>query len=172
MQAAGPRQSRALHPVYVGCVHDRPPSNEKYTPDSPTPGVNGHVVGSPALHASMSMLSLAPATTSDGSCASIATAGSFCLFCENGRSRFWLPTVTSVPVPSGGGSATGAATAGPAPANTRNNAAPAATNLNVRVGPPLPLRGAMHPGPSAYSHGYPPLTGKSARGKAAAISPE
>src|SRR5260370_4326738 len=134
MQAAGPRQSRALHPVYVGCVHDRPPSNEKYTPDSPTPGVNGHVVGSPALHVSSSMLSLAPATTTDGSCASIATAGSFCLFCENGVTG--LPTVTSVPV--SGGSATGAAAPVPAPATTRNNAAPAAAHLTVRIGSPLP----------------------------------
>jgi hypothetical protein len=81
--------------VYVGCVHEWPPSNEKYTPETPTPSVNGHVVGSPALHASMSMLSLEPATTTDGSWASIATAGSFCLFCENGA--VGLPTVTSVP---------------------------------------------------------------------------
>ena len=32
----------------------------------------------------MSMLSLAPATTKSGSLGSMATAGSFCLFCENG----------------------------------------------------------------------------------------
>ena len=30
-------------------------------PDTPTPSVKGQVVGSPALQASMSMLSLAPA---------------------------------------------------------------------------------------------------------------
>src|SRR6266436_7963635 len=119
MQAAGPRQSRALHPVYVGCVHDRPPSNEKYTPDTPTPGVNGQVVGSPALHASMSMLSFEPATTTDGSCASIATAGSFCLFCENGDAG--LPTVTSVP--AAGLAGAGWPRAVPAPANTTNNPA-------------------------------------------------
>src|SRR5215472_17201266 len=131
--AAGPRQSRALHPVYVGCVHEAPPSKEKYTPETPTPGVNGHVVGSPALHASMSISSLAPATTSDGLCASIATAGSFCLFCENGDDG--LPTVTSVPMV--GWLAAGLAMAVPATVSTRNDAAAAAVNLIVRIGPPL-----------------------------------
>src|SRR5258708_17779318 len=115
--AAGPRQSRELHPVYVGCAHEWPPSNEKYTPETPTPCVNGQVVGSPALQASMSMLSLAPATTSDGSCASIATAGSFCLFCENGD--VGLPTVTRLPV--AGCSASGPARAVPVPASTSYN---------------------------------------------------
>jgi hypothetical protein len=71
--------------------------------------VNGHVVGSPAAHDSSSISSLAPATTTPGSWASIATAGSFCLFCENGVDG--LPTDTSV---SGGGAAT--ATAAPAKA--------------------------------------------------------
>src|SRR5436190_6396429 len=58
------------------------------------PGVNGHVVGSPALQASMSMLSLEPATRTFGLFASTASAGSFCLFCENGDGG--LPTLTSV----------------------------------------------------------------------------
>ena len=53
-------------------------------PDVPTSGVNGHVVSFPALHGSRSMLSLAPAARIVGSFASIATAGSFCLFCGNG----------------------------------------------------------------------------------------
>lgn len=42
----------------------------------------------------MSMLSLTPAAMTFGWFASIAIAGSFCLFCENGVSG--LPTVTSV----------------------------------------------------------------------------
>src|SRR5215472_13650608 len=75
----------------------------------------------------MSMLSLEPATTIDGSCASIATAGSFCLFCENGDRG--LPTVTGVPV-------AGLADAAPAPISTTNNTAAAAANFGVRIGPP------------------------------------
>src|ERR1700761_5505469 len=78
----------------------------------------------------MSMLSLAPATITDGWLASIATAGSFCLFCENGDTG--LPTVTSVP-------GVGAAMAVPAiaiPPSTTDNDAPAAANLSVRIGPP------------------------------------
>src|SRR5215471_14068388 len=133
MQAAGPRQSRPVHPVYVGCVHFWPPSKEKYTPETPTPGVNGHVVGSPALHASMSISSFEPATTIDGWAASIATAGSFCLFCENGDGG--LPFVTSVPVV--GVTLSGLAMAVPAPASTRNSTAPTAANLIVRIGTPL-----------------------------------
>src|SRR5436190_10291544 len=58
------------------------------------PGVNGHVVSFPALHASRSMLSLAPEARMFGWFASIATAGSFCLFCENGLGG--LPMVTRV----------------------------------------------------------------------------
>ena len=42
----------------------------------------------------MSMLSLEPAASTSGWLASIATAGSFCLFAENGE--LGLPTVTSV----------------------------------------------------------------------------
>src|SRR5215211_6680744 len=62
-------------------------------PETPTPGVNGQVVGSPALQDSMSMLSFAPAARMFGCAASTAIAGSFCLFCENTASL--LPTVTS-----------------------------------------------------------------------------
>src|SRR5215470_16468556 len=89
------------------------------------------------------MLSLAPATTIDGLAASIATAGSFCLFCENGDDG--LPTVTSVPVagPAGAGLA-GAdlAIAAPAPISTTKDTAAAAANFGVRIGPPLPFRAA------------------------------
>src|SRR5260370_39825840 len=89
----------------------------------------------------MSMLSLAPATTTDGWLASIATAGSFCLFCENGDTG--LPTVTSVPV--AGGSVTGSATAVPAIASTMNNDVPAAANLSVRIGPHPPALSCAGP---------------------------
>src|SRR5882757_7011643 len=57
----------------------------------------------------MSMLSFEPATTTDGLCASMATAGSFCLFCENGDAG--LATVTSVPVAGPACGWTAAATA-------------------------------------------------------------
>src|SRR5262249_22302488 len=85
----------------------------------------------------MSMLSLEPATTIDGSCASMATAGSFCLFCENGDRG--LPTVTSVPVAGlAGASVAGAglAIAAPVPISTTNSTAAAAANFGVRIGPP------------------------------------
>ena len=59
----------------------------------------------------MSMLSLAPATTTAGSLGSMATAGSFCLFCENGLGG--LPMLTRV----------SCAAAGPASAATRTVAA-------------------------------------------------
>ena len=39
----------------------------------------------------MSMLSLAPVTRTLGSLASIAIAGSFCLFCENGTEEAVVP---------------------------------------------------------------------------------
>jgi hypothetical protein len=93
VQAAGPRQPRALQPLYVGWCQDAPLSKEKYAPETPTPFVNGQVDGSPAAQDSMSISSFAPATTTEGSCASMATAGSFCLFWENGVDG--LPTVTS-----------------------------------------------------------------------------
>src|SRR3954468_14123443 len=66
-------------------------------PETPTPGVNGHVLSAAALHASMSMLSLAPAATTFGCIGSMATAGSFCLFCENGP--VGLPAVTRLSPP-------------------------------------------------------------------------
>src|SRR5919197_2135340 len=62
-------------------------------PDPPTSGVNGQVLSVPALQASMSMLSFAPAATMSGSIGLMATVGSFCLFCENGV--VGLPTVTN-----------------------------------------------------------------------------
>ncbi len=40
--------------------------NEKYTPETPTPAVNGQVVGSPAAQDSMSISSFEPATTTFG----------------------------------------------------------------------------------------------------------
>src|SRR5437867_6927095 len=43
------------------------------------------------------MLSLAPAASTFGLCASTASAGSFCLFCENGDGG--LPTLTRVSPP-------------------------------------------------------------------------
>ena len=43
-------------------VHVVPLSNEKYTPETPTPGVNGQVLSAPALQASMSISSFEPAT--------------------------------------------------------------------------------------------------------------
>ena len=54
----------------------------------------------PALHASMSISSLLPETRTLGWLASIAMAGSFCLFCENGAGGLPLLTKTSVPAPS------------------------------------------------------------------------
>jgi len=67
-------------------------------PETPTPFVNGHVVSSPELHASMSMLSFAPAARTAGWFASIATDGSFCLFSENGDTG--LPVLTRFEVPA------------------------------------------------------------------------
>ena len=56
-------------------------------PDRPIPGVKGHVVASPAAHASMSISSFAPAASTVGWLTSRASAGSFSLFCENGVAR-------------------------------------------------------------------------------------
>src|SRR5215207_11178957 len=89
--------------MYSGCVQVRPLSVENWTPERPTPGVNGHVRSSPALHASMSMLSLAPAAMIDVLTGLTASPGSFCLFCENRLSL--LPTVTSVEPPGVSGAA-------------------------------------------------------------------
>src|SRR6266566_6135212 len=63
-------------------------------PETPTPGVNGQVVGFPALQASRSISSFEPAARIVGLLASTASAGSFCLFWANGE--VGLPTVTSV----------------------------------------------------------------------------
>src|SRR3954468_22531054 len=82
------------------------------------PGVNGQVVGSPAAQVSMSMLSFDPAASTFVWLASTATAGSFCLFCENGP--VGLPTVTSE---------SPWARAGAATARLARTAAPAARNL-------------------------------------------
>src|SRR5437868_6007691 len=87
-----PRQFRAENPVYVGCCHVVPLLFEKYTPEVPTPNVNGHVTSLRLLHASRSISSFAPAATMFGAAGLIATAGSFCLFCGNGVPMF--PTVT------------------------------------------------------------------------------
>ena len=89
--------TRAEKPVYVGWVHVRPASVENWMPDKPTPGVNGQVRSSPALHASRSMLSFAPAARIAGFTGFTARPGSFCLFWENSESL--LPTVTSVDPP-------------------------------------------------------------------------
>jgi hypothetical protein len=70
--------------VYVGWIHDLPESNEKYMPETPTPGVNGQgLEGNWLLHACSSISSFEPATTML-LLASTAMAGSFCLFPENG----------------------------------------------------------------------------------------
>src|SRR6266536_2278633 len=63
-------------------------------PEVPTPGVNGHVLSVKALQASMSISSFEPAARMFGWFTSTASAGSFCLFCENGVGG--LPTLTSV----------------------------------------------------------------------------
>src|SRR5215218_608377 len=125
-----PRQPLAVRPVYVGWVQVSPLSKEKYTPEPPTPSVNGQSVSGPALQASMSMLSLAPATTTSGWFASIATAGSFCLFCENGPGG--LPTDTSVSLPC-------TAKAGRATSAAHNTASPAAPKSTFRRMIPFPF---------------------------------
>ncbi len=81
----------------MGCTQLSPELNENWIPEPPTSVVNGQSLSGPALQASMSMLSLAPAATNHGCPGSIATAGSFCLFCEKIPSL--LPTVTSVSPP-------------------------------------------------------------------------
>src|SRR5262249_59934048 len=86
--------------------------------------VNGQVDGSPAAHASMSMLSFEPATITFGLLGSIAMAGSFCLFCENGV--VGLPTVTSVSPP-------GWATATAAPETTATVASSARVAREIRI---------------------------------------
>src|SRR6266542_2798999 len=66
-------------------------------PERPTPAVNGHEVGSPALQASRSISSFEPAARTVVSCASIAMDGSFCLFWAKGLGG--LPTDTRVSLP-------------------------------------------------------------------------
>src|SRR5258707_4392288 len=80
-------------------------------PEPPIPAVKGHVVSSPALHASSSMLSLAPAARMLVACASIATAGSFCLFCEKGVGGLPDVTIESVPAAKTGTASNAANTA-------------------------------------------------------------
>src|SRR4029453_9383661 len=88
------------------------------------PGVNGHVLSSRLLHASMSISSLAPAAAMLGSAGFTATAGSFCLFCGNGVDG--LPIVTNV------SSAFGVAAATPTTSATALTAiAVAAKNLLI-----------------------------------------
>src|SRR5262249_4778601 len=88
-------QPRAVKPVYVGWVHDLPESKEKYTPETPTPGVKGHgLEGNWLLHACSSISSFEPATTMLLWLTSTATVGSFCLFCENGDVGLVLVTFT------------------------------------------------------------------------------
>src|ERR671933_2799588 len=98
-------------------------------PDTPTPGVNGHVLSVRLLQDSRSISSFTPAATMFGAIGLIATAGSFCLFCGNGDAG--LPTVTSVSPPwvasAAGTKSTAAATA------------TAANQLNDRfISPPFP----------------------------------
>jgi hypothetical protein len=77
----------------------------------------------------MSILSLAPAASTVGCLASIATAGSFCLFCENGD--VGLPTVTRVSGLS--------ANAGPAGnTTTAATAAMDSAQTDFRMPPPHP----------------------------------
>src|SRR5438094_10271801 len=82
-------------------------------------GVKGQELSVPALQASMSISSLAPATRTLEACASTAMAGSFCLFCENGV--VGLPTVTRVSVE-------------PASAPTEAVASPATATMTGRTG--------------------------------------
>src|SRR3954471_19674594 len=63
-------------------------------PETLIPVVNGHVVSLRLLHASRSISSLEPAATMSGTNGLTATAGSFCLFCEDGDGG--LPLVTRV----------------------------------------------------------------------------
>src|SRR5919206_3437844 len=80
-------------------------------PETPTPSVNGQSLSGPALQASMSMLSFAPAATTFVATGLTATAGSFCLFCENGV--VGLPTVTSASCAGAGAANAAPRTAAP-----------------------------------------------------------
>src|SRR3954471_1494279 len=98
------------------------------------PAVNGHVVSLPALHASSSISSLAPATMTFGAWASTARAGSFCLFCENGPDG--LPLLTRVSPPAA--TAVADASAITAPTTTIENVGP-----RLRICSPFCYRSAM-----------------------------
>ena len=80
----------------------------------------------------MSMLSLEPAASTVGWLASIATAGSFCLFAENGE--LGLPTVTSVSALSAWALPIGATSSAATAPMTR-------TRNRVRMHPPFGLGG-------------------------------
>ena len=108
-----PRQLRALQ-ARVGRL--RPGARRSRTrsrcPDTPTPSVNGQSLSAPGvagLHVDVVVGARRPATF--GCVGSMATAGSFCLFCENGLAG--LPMLTRV----------SCAAAGPASATTSRAAA-------------------------------------------------
>src|SRR6266540_5372283 len=98
-------------------------------PEVPTPGVNGHVLSSPALQASMSISSLAPAARTFGWAWSTAMAGSFCLFWANGDGG--LPTDTRVSPSSIAEAGTARAT------STATSTAPRSSGAGRRIGPLL-----------------------------------
>src|SRR6266508_6359525 len=143
-------------------------------PETPTPSVKGQVLSVPALQASRSMLSFAPAARTPGWLASIATAGSFCLLGENGDTG--LPTVTRV-------SALNARALPPCTATTATTARMSRARTGFRIPPPcgrrrrgrahasqdrasgLPIRASGALGDEAAPAGRPP--GPSAAGAAA-----
>jgi hypothetical protein len=131
-----------------------PELSENCTPDTPTPGVNGQVVGSPASQDSRSMLSLAPAARIRGPTGLTASAGSFCLFCEKIVSL--LPTVTSV---SGVNAYAGAAASA---ATSTASSAMSTTRGLLSMSPPLDLGGHLPTGgaqsaePPLQAHGRRP----------------
>src|SRR6478736_5985570 len=84
------------------------------------------------------MLSFAPAARTVGSPASIATAGSFCLFCENGMVGLALVTSASVPP-----------VCAPAIATTpRTSAAISGRKSSFLICPPLTIRSKEGTGPA------------------------
>src|SRR6266487_4386126 len=113
-------------------------------PDTPTPSVNGQVLSVPALQASMSILSFAPAARTLGWLASIATAGSFCLLAENGETG--LPTVTRV-------SALNARALPPCTASTATTARTSRARTGFRIPPPF---GRRRPGVRMAARTAPP----------------
>jgi len=97
--------ARALHPVYIA-ASTTAPSNEKYTPDSPTPGVEGHVSDSRRCTHPCRCVTWRRPRPGDGLCASIAGRAVVCCSARTGDLDFGLPTVTECPCRPGGGSAT------------------------------------------------------------------